>query len=105
MTPEQLREEIIADFYKVFSEENVWQGEDEYTKNVPIGNLEEWLRTALTRYGEEARREEVHKYRLRLLETLKLYQITSSGGNTYIAWEDLLTHSQVPQDLSAKTDT
>jgi len=41
-------DETIEDFYRIFDTENVWQGEDDCTKNVPIGNLENWLRKALT---------------------------------------------------------
>jgi len=41
-------DETIEDFYRIFDTENVWQGEDDWTKNVPIGNLEDWLRKTLT---------------------------------------------------------
>jgi len=37
----------VAEFNKIFNTENVWQGEDDWTKNVPIGNLEQWLTQTL----------------------------------------------------------
>ena len=39
--------EKVAEFNKIFNTENVWQGEDDWTKNVPIGNLEQWLTQTL----------------------------------------------------------
>ena len=44
----EIVDETIEDFYRIFDTENVWQGEDDWTKNVPIGNLEDWLRKTLT---------------------------------------------------------
>ena len=31
------------EFDRIFVNENVWQGEDEYTKNVPIGNIKSFI--------------------------------------------------------------
>jgi hypothetical protein len=47
MTVEELVQENLKEFHKIFDEQNVWQGEDEYTKNVPIGNLEDWIAQAI----------------------------------------------------------
>jgi len=58
--------ETIKEFYRIFDTENVWQGEDDWTKNVPIGNLEEWLRKALVNQFNEG----VKKERERLIKIL-----------------------------------
>jgi len=44
---QELIAEKVAEFNKIFNTENVWQGEDDWTKNVPIGNLEQWLAQTL----------------------------------------------------------
>ena len=44
---QELIAEKVAEFNKIFDTENVWQGEDDWTKNVPIGNLEQWLAQTL----------------------------------------------------------
>lgn len=31
------------EFDRLFVDENIWQGEDEYTKNVPIGNIKNFI--------------------------------------------------------------
>jgi hypothetical protein len=46
-THQELIAEKVAEFNKIFNNENVWQGEDDWTKNVPIGNLEQWLTQTL----------------------------------------------------------
>ena len=46
-THQELIAEKVAEFNKIFNTENVWQGEDDWTKNVPIGNLEQWLTQTL----------------------------------------------------------
>lgn len=34
----------LEEFERLFIHENVWQGEDEYTKNVAVGNIEDFIR-------------------------------------------------------------
>lgn len=60
-------EEVVKEFYKIFDTDNLWQGEDEWTKNVPIGNIEQWLRTTLHHQLQKARQEE----RERAVEIIK----------------------------------
>ena len=55
------REDWEKEFDKIFVYENVWQGEDEYTKNVPIGNIKDFIRSLLTRTRQEER-EKVVEY-------------------------------------------
>lgn len=50
-------EEVVKEFYKIFDTDNLWQGEDEWTKNVPIGNIEQWLRTTLHHQLQKAREQ------------------------------------------------
>ena len=35
------------EFDRIFVDENVWQGEDDYTKNVPIGNIKKFIESLL----------------------------------------------------------
>lgn len=46
-TVEELIQENLQEFHKIFDEQNFWQGENEYTKNAPIGNLEDWIAQAI----------------------------------------------------------
>lgn len=48
------------EFDRIFVTENVWQGEDEYTKNVPIGNIKSFI-TQLLISHTQALIEEVER--------------------------------------------
>ena len=61
-------EEVVKEFYKIFDTDNLWQGEDEWTKNVPIGNIEQWLRTILHHQLQKARQDWLRKEIVRLEE-------------------------------------
>lgn len=41
------REEWEREFDRLFIEENVWEGEDKYTKNVGVGNIKDFIRSTL----------------------------------------------------------
>jgi len=40
-------DEAVAEFRKLFVDENLWKSDDQMTANVPIGNIEAWLRALL----------------------------------------------------------
>jgi len=52
----------VAEFNKIFDTENVWQGENDWTKNVPIGNLEQWLTEALKETIDKVLEEERERF-------------------------------------------
>ena len=65
-------EEVVKEFYKIFDTDNLWQGEDEWTKNVPIGNIEQWLRTTLHQQLQKARQDWLQEEIVKL-EGMKRY--------------------------------
>lgn len=80
-TPKRSNEEIVEEFYKVFDTDNIWQGEDEWTKNVPIGNLEQWLRTILTEKDAEVKksRTTLHTSLVAAVEEIKEFMAVASS--------------------------
>ena len=61
MNPSQ--EKWEQDFDRQFIDENYWQGEDDFTKNVAVGNIKHFIRTALQEaftQGELHARSEPH---------------------------------------------
>jgi hypothetical protein len=91
-THQELIAEKEAEFNKIFNTENVWQGEDDWTKNVPIGNLEQWLTQTLQDVLPVIERA-VAAERLRLLKALPDEMIVHSympSENTpaRIGWND-----------------
>ena len=96
-------EESVAEFYRIFNTENVWQGEDDWTKNVPIGNLEDWLRKTLTaerEAGVREGRENMSSEIRQKLWTAKSYYSTVGGdernlGRNLMA-DDILSYLTPP---------
>lgn len=56
-------ETIEKEFYRRFVDENVWQGEDEYTKNVAIGNILEFMKECITEAEARGRDQVFEKMR------------------------------------------
>lgn len=90
-------EEVVKEFYKIFDTDNLWQGEDEWTKNVPIGNIEQWLRTTLHHQLQKAREEE----RERIIKLIDWRGKGFHSGSEVVAWIDeqlkTLNHSELDQ--------
>jgi len=67
--------------WQEFVEASLWQGEDEYTKNMPVGNVADWwidkLSSIATLAQEEARKE-IEK--IILENSHEVY----SGGNGFL---------------------
>lgn len=52
--PEATSSEWEERFDRRFIEENGWEGENAYTKNVAVGNIKDFIREIITRTREEA---------------------------------------------------
>lgn len=64
--PEAITEKV-AEFRKIFADENVWKSDDEDTAYVAIGNIETWITNALVEVYEQGITYEKQK-------TLMLFQ-------------------------------
>lgn len=98
-------EEIVKEFYKIFDTNNLWQGEDEWTKNVPIGNLEQWLRTTLRYRLQKAREEEaeacaivIWNYLATFEDCLEPTQRTNALNHAIKLIRKRKDHSELDQD-------